>query len=68
VIGAFILAIPLGLYLISTWLENFPYRISVDVSAVLISGFAAVFVAMFTISFQSIKAARENPVRAMRNE
>jgi putative ABC transport system permease protein len=68
VIGAFILAIPMGLYLISTWLENFPYRISVDISAVLISGFAAVFVAMFTISFQSIKAARENPVRAMRNE
>lgn len=68
VIGAFILATPLGLYLINNWLENFPYRISVDVSAVLISGLAAVLVAMFTISFQSIKAARENPVRAMRNE
>jgi putative ABC transport system permease protein len=68
VVGAFILATPLGLYLINMWLENFPYRISVDVSAILVSGFAAVLVAMFTISFQSIKAARENPVRAMRNE
>jgi putative ABC transport system permease protein len=68
VVGAFVLATPLGLYLINTWLENFPYRISVDVSAILVSGLAAVLVAMFTISFQSIKAARENPVRAMRNE
>ena len=68
VIGAFVLATPLGLYLINSWLENFPYRISVDVSAIVISGLAALLVAMFTISFQSIKAARENPVRAMRNE
>jgi putative ABC transport system permease protein len=68
VIGAFVLAIPLGLYLINTWLENFPNRIATDVSAVLISGVVAMVIAMVTISFQSIKAARENPVRAMRNE
>lgn len=68
VVGAFVLATPLGLYLINTWLENFAYRISADVSAIVISGIAALLVAMFTISFQSIKAARENPVRAMRNE
>ena len=68
VVGAFILATPLGLYLINMWLENFAYRISVDAWTILLSGLAAVFVAMFTISFQSIKAARENPVRAMRNE
>ena len=68
VISAFVLATPLGLYLINSWLENFAYRISIDASAIVISGAAALVVAMATISFQSIKAARENPVRAMRNE
>lgn len=68
VIGAFVLATPLALYLINSWLENFAYRISIDASAIVISGVAALVVAMATISFQSIKAARENPVRAMRNE
>lgn len=68
VAAAFVLATPLGLYLINFWLQNFAYRTSVDVSAIVISGVAALLIAMFTISFQSIKAARENPVRAMRNE
>jgi putative ABC transport system permease protein len=50
------------------WLKGFANRISLDASFVIISGMIAVAVALFTISFQSIRAARENPVKAMRSE
>ncbi len=65
---AFVIASPLAWYFTNKWLEGFANRITIDVSAILLSGVTAMVIALLTISFQSVKAARENPVKAMRSE
>lgn len=68
VLIAFVIATPLAWYMAGSWLEGFAARISLDASIVILSGVLAMAIALLTISFQSIKAARENPVKAMRSE
>ena len=63
-----ILAAPIA-YLASTQLlQNFAYRIAPGVGTALLSIGLAIFVALFTVSFQAIKAAIMNPVEALRYE
>jgi putative ABC transport system permease protein len=52
----------------SRWLQNFAFRITMDAWIFLLSGVLAILIAMLTVSFQSIKAARANPVDALRYE
>jgi putative ABC transport system permease protein len=68
VLVAFVIATPLAWYSAEHWLQGFANRINIDISTVIISGAVALLIALFTISFQSLKAARENPVKAMRSE
>jgi putative ABC transport system permease protein len=65
---AFVIAIPLGYYAASTWLENFVFRI--DLSPMLFVKSAAIIamIAITTVVFQSLKAARSNPVKVLRSE
>ncbi|HMB94015.1 MAG TPA: ABC transporter permease [Rhodothermales bacterium] len=50
------------------WLENFTYRIAVNPGLILLSGFVMLALAWLTISYQSLKAARVNPVDCLRDE
>ena len=69
VLVSFVFAIPVAWYLMENWwLENFAYRIQINVWTFLISGGAAFAVAWITVSFQSIKAAVKNPVQSLRSE
>jgi putative ABC transport system permease protein len=68
VLVAFVIATPLAWYMADTWLEGFANRITLQAWFVIFSGCTALIIAMVTISFQAIKAARENPVNAMRSE
>ncbi|HEY0740775.1 MAG TPA: ABC transporter permease [Chryseosolibacter sp.] len=68
VVIAFIIAIPLSYYAITTWLENFAYKAPVTMSIFTISGVSALLIALMTISFESLQAASRNPVNALRNE
>lgn len=65
---AFVLATPLAWYFADNWLSGFANRISIDASYVVIAAVASFLIALLTISYQSIKAARENPVNSMRAE
>jgi putative ABC transport system permease protein len=65
---AFLLAIPFSLYAMHQWLEGFAYRVSVDIWTVLMAGLAACVIAVVSIAFQSVKAAREDPVQALKSE
>lgn len=65
VIIAFVLAVPIAWYGMSRWLEGFVYRTDMGWGAFLLSGVIAIAVAWITISYQSIKAAARNPVRAL---
>ena len=65
---AFVIAIPVALYFMQRWLEGFAYRVQVSWWIFLVAGAIAFFIAMITISFQSIKAAIANPVKSLRTE
>lgn len=59
---------PVAWFLMNKWLQNFAYRINVNIIAFLIAGFAAIIIAFVTVSFQTIKAANSNPVKALKYE
>lgn len=65
---AFVISTPLAWYFSESWLAGFANRISIDYSFVIISGAVSLLIALITISYQSLRAAKENPVNAMRLE
>lgn len=65
---AFVLAVPLGWYIMNTWLEGFAYRTNLSVFTFLIAGGLALVISWITVSYQSIKAAMRNPVKSLRSE
>jgi predicted permease len=68
VLLASFIAFPLGWYFLSGWLEKYAYRIDLEWWYFLAAIVVAVLIALFTVSFQSIKAALMNPVKSLRTE
>ncbi len=68
VVLAFVIATPLAWWLTNNWLQNYTYKIEVRWWVFAIAGFAAIMIALITISFQTIKAAIANPVKSLRTE
>lgn len=54
--------------MMNKWLGDFACKINIGWMAFLIAAVVAVMVALFTISFQAIKAAVANPVKSLRSE
>jgi putative ABC transport system permease protein len=65
---AFIIAIPIGYYAMTKWLEGFEYKVALDISVFLLSGVLSFLLAWMTIGFESIRAAISNPVESLRIE
>jgi putative ABC transport system permease protein len=63
-----IIAWPTAYFVLNRWLQNFAYRISLDVWSFLLAGVLALIIAFLTLSYQAIKAALGNPVNALRYE
>lgn len=68
VITALILASPIAWHVMSKWLENFAYRISISWLMFLLAGVMSLLLTLLIISYQTIKAARANPVDSLRYE
>ena len=68
VVIALIVASPIAWYCMHAWLQNFAYRIAINGWLFLISGLAAVTLALITIGYHAIKAAMANPVNSLRRE
>jgi putative ABC transport system permease protein len=68
VILANIIALPAAWYVMNRWLQNFAYRINIGLWIFVVSAALALFIALLTVSFQSIKAATANPVDSLRYE
>ncbi len=66
VLVAFLLAAPIAWILMSQWLQNFAYHIRIDVWTLLPTGLLVTGIALFTVSFQAIKAALSKPADAIR--
>jgi ABC-type antimicrobial peptide transport system permease subunit len=65
---AFVIATPIAWYFSDEWLKNYPYRMELNIWIFLFAGILAIGIAIFTISFRTIKAAMQNPVKSLRTE
>ncbi|MEQ8472026.1 MAG: FtsX-like permease family protein [Marinoscillum sp.] len=65
---AIVIAVPVSIYFVSGWLENFAYRVDISIWHVFLGAFLAVIVAQFTISYNTLKAAIANPTKSLRTE
>jgi putative ABC transport system permease protein len=68
VIIANIVAWPVAWYFMNEWLDSFAYKIGVNVWLYVLAGFAAIMIALITVSIQTIKAAMTNPANTLRYE
>jgi putative ABC transport system permease protein len=68
VILANLIAWPTAYFIMNRWLNDFAYRIHIGVDIFILSGLTAFGIAVLTVIFQSVKAARINPVEALRCE
>ena len=62
------IAIPISALIMSRWLETFAFSISINPVVFVGSGLISLAIAWMAVSYQSLKAARMNPVRALRHE
>lgn len=65
---AFIIAAPVAWWAVNWWLKNYTYKTEIGVLVYLAAGASAFIVAWLTMSYQSIRAATNNPVDSLRSE
>ena len=63
-----LIALPISWWMMNNWLQGFAYRISITPYIFITAAVAVILITLFTISFQSIKAATTNPVKSLRSE
>lgn len=68
VLFAFFLSVPIAWIIMQKWLQDYAYKIQIEWWIFALAGTLALFIALVTISYQSIKAALANPVDSLRNE
>ena len=68
VLIANIIAWPIAYLALSKWLNTFVYRTTMSLTFFILAGLLSIFIAIITISFQTIRAALRNPSDSMRYE
>ena len=63
-----VLAWPVAFFAMDKWLQNFPYPVKIGIGTFFLTATFAFVIAFFTVGFQSVKAARANPVDSLRYE
>ncbi len=63
-----IIAWPTAYFAVNRWLQNFAYQTSLNVWIFLVAGAVALFIALMTVSYYSLKAAVADPVKTLRYE
>lgn len=65
---AFVIGIPVGYYVMDQWLVSFAYRTTIGVGVFAAAGCICFLIAFVTVSLESFRAARANPVNSLRSE
>jgi putative ABC transport system permease protein len=65
---AFVLACPVAWYIMRQWLGGFEYRTMLQADVFILAGVMVLILALVTVSYQSLKAARFNPVDTLKCE
>lgn len=65
---AILIATPIGYFSVNDWLDNFAYRINVSWWPFLLAGLLAMVLTWLIVGSQTLKVARINPARSLRDE
>jgi putative ABC transport system permease protein len=65
---ASVIAIPVTWYIMGHWLQNYNYKIHLNIWIFILAGVATIGIALLTVIWQSWRAATRNPVEALRYE
>ncbi len=65
---AAVIAIPAAWWAMNSWLENYPYRISIGPGLFVTATSIVIIISLITVSFQAVKAAGANPAKSLRSE
>lgn len=68
VVIALLIAVPIAWFAMDKWLQDFAYRVHIEWWIFILASILAIGIAFLTISFQTIRAARANPVKSLRTE
>ncbi|WP_426295328.1 ABC transporter permease [Dyadobacter endophyticus] len=68
IVIAIVIASPIAWYAMNKWLQGFAYQTTLEWWVIGLAAILATGIALFTISFQSIKAALTDPVKSLRSE
>lgn len=68
ILVAVIIAVPASIFLMNRWLGNFEFRTAISWWMIVIAIFGTSIIAFLTVSFQAYKAAKANPVDALKYE
>jgi len=68
VIVSSVISFPVAWWLMHNWLQSYAYRTQINWWVFILAASLALCIAVFTISFQAIKAALANPVKSLRTE
>jgi ABC-type antimicrobial peptide transport system permease subunit len=68
VLISILIASPIAWFGINKWLQSYAYRITLNPWIFAVVGLIVLFIALFTVGLQSYRAARKNPVEALRYE
>ena len=65
---AFVIAVPISWYVMTDWLSNFSYRITLSAWIFIAAGLTCFIISLLTVVFQSWRSASENPVDNLKTE
>lgn len=68
VLIAAVIAIPLAVVLMNSWLQNFAYKVETHWWVFVGSAFISLLIALLTVSYQAIRAALVNPAKSLKTE
>jgi len=68
VVIAMLVASPIAWYAMKQWLNDYAYKISISWWMFVLAGLVALVIALFTVSFQAIRASIANPAKSLRTE
>jgi putative ABC transport system permease protein len=68
VVIANIIAIPVTYYVMNRWLDGYAYHAKLSLWIFLLAAVISLFIAVVTVSFQTVRAAYRNPVDALKYE
>ena len=68
VLLANVISWPIAYYAMQKWLQDYPYRTRIALWIFPIAGLSALVIALLTVSYRAIRAARSNPIEALKYE